>query len=369
MLRPVGWDHKEERWVAGTVRVGNRTVLVNSTITKGSQKPNKAQLQLLAEKPKPRSMTFVHVGKAGGSSILCNIREAFKFGKVHCPGYTHENSLQYAHAEEDDSAISASTNCYVHYDERLYYYDNPTFVVNVRNPIHRLMSWYLYEHRENWDATVDHVLFPNRPKHCGQQMLFACYPTLDSLATIGLAGDRPSEGELLTIGPDLSEYDCRHWAWSGVRGRVPASFHNLWNYEWYLQHLLQKKEEAKAKEKEKEHEEDSNEDDIEIFVLRIEHLKEDWSHLDKLLGGKGSALPASSSHANDASEKALVVTNRTISADGMANLCRALCAEIQVYKQILAVADNLNPFEVEESLNELQKTCPEERSLHPRDCL
>ena len=347
-LTPSGWDAKKHRWTAADVIVGdNRTwTFVNSTDE--SFKSSREALKALKSKPKPRSITFLHVGKAGGSSVSCNIRASFKYGKRHCPGYEHGNKLKYAYSPRNDSAISKQVHCYVHYNERLYCYDNPSFVVNVRNPIDRLISWYLYEHRENWDVTVDHLTYPNRPKHCGQQMLFSGYPTLDSLATIGLAGDRPSDGDMLRIAHNLNEEECRRWAWAAVRGRVPASFHNVWNYEWYLSYLLDRK--ARGKE-------------VELFVLRIEHLDEDWSNLDKLLGGTGAALPKSRSHNNDASEKQLTVSDKTMSADGVANLCRAVCREIQVYRQVLEMADNLGKDQVTESLRELTKMCPKANDM------
>jgi len=103
-------------------------------------------------------------------------------------------------------------------------------------------------------------------------------------------------------------------------------------------------------------------------VLRVEHLDEDWSEVDRIVGGTGDALPASRSHANEAAEKPLPVSNRTISAGGMANLCRALCGEIQVYKKILSAAANLDERKLEETMGELRETCPEETSLEPRDC-
>ena len=59
-----------------------------------------------------------------------------------------------------------------------------------------------------------------------------------------------------------------------------------------------------------------------------------------------------------ASEKQLAVSDRNISAAGMANLCRALCREIEIYKQILSVADNFSKEQVKESLRELHRTCP-----------
>ena len=342
-LTPSGWDATKQRWTAADVIVGENSTWTFVNSTDKSSKPSKDALQALKSKPKPRSITFLHVGKAGGSSVSCNIRAAFKWGKRHCPGYEHGNKLRYAYGSRNDSAISKQVHCYVHYNERLYCYDNPSFVVNVRNPIDRLISWYLYEHRENWAVTANHTYPPNRPKHCGQQMLFSCYPTLDSLAAVGLAGDRPSDGDMLRIRHDLTEDECRRWAWAAVRGRIPASYHNVWNYEWYLSYLLDRKARGK---------------DLEIFVLRIEHLDEDWSNLDKLLGGTGAALPKSRSHNNDASKKQLAVSDKTMSADGMANLCRALCREIQVYRQVLEMADNLERDQVAESLRELKKICP-----------
>ena len=211
-LTPPGWDAEKQRWTAADVIVGDNHTWTFVNSTDKSFKPSKDALKALKSKPKPRSITFLHVGKAGGSSVSCNIRASFKYGKRHCPGYEHGNKLKYAYSPRNDSAISKQVHCYVHYNERLYCYDNPSFVVNVRNPIDRLISWYLYEHRENWDVTVDHLTYPNRPKHCGQQMLFSCYPTLDSLATVGLAGDRPSDGDMLRIGHDLNEEECRRWA-------------------------------------------------------------------------------------------------------------------------------------------------------------
>ena len=347
-LTPSGWDAKKQRWTAADVIIGENHTWTFANATDKSSKPSKDALQALKSKPMPRSITFLHVGKAGGSSVSCNIRASFKYGKRHCPEYEHGNKLKYAYSSRNDSAISKQVHCYVHYNERMYCYDNPSFLVNVRNPIDRLISWYLYEHRENWDATGHTLTYPNRPKHCGQQMLFSCYPTLDSLATVGLAGDRPSDGDMLRIGHDLNEEECRRWAWAAVRGRIPASFHNVWNYEWYLSYLLDRK--ARGKE-------------LEIFVLRIEHLDEDWSNLDKLLGGTGAALPKSRSHNNDASEKQLTVSDKTMSADGTANLCRALCREIHVYRQVLEMSNNLKKDQITESLRELKKKCPQTKEL------
>mmetsp|Transcript_15654 Transcript_15654/g.24118 ORF Transcript_15654/g.24118 Transcript_15654/m.24118 type:complete len:139 (-) Transcript_15654:268-684(-) len=40
------------------------------------------------------------------------------------------------------------------------------------------------------------------------------------------------------------------------------------------------------------------------------------------------------------------------------NLCRALCREIQIYKQLLQLAINLDEMDKEVSLSELEELCP-----------
>mmetsp|Transcript_11418 Transcript_11418/g.21115 ORF Transcript_11418/g.21115 Transcript_11418/m.21115 type:complete len:99 (-) Transcript_11418:237-533(-) len=42
------------------------------------------------------------------------------------------------------------------------------------------------------------------------------------------------------------------------------------------------------------------------------------------------------------------------------NLCHAMCPELQVYKEILQHAKNLNSSQVEESITEVNAFCPEE---------
>ena len=105
-LTPTGWDEKAERWNAADVIVGSNHTRIFVNATDKSTKHSKAALKALKTKPKPRSITFLHVGKAGGSSVSCNINASFKFGKRHCPGYEHGNKLKYAYDAHNDSAIS-----------------------------------------------------------------------------------------------------------------------------------------------------------------------------------------------------------------------------------------------------------------------
>ena len=49
-----------------------------------------------------------------------------------------------------------------------------------------------------------------------------------------------------------------------------------------------------------------------------------------------------------------------LSDDSKSALCRALCNEIQVYKQIIRSAINLNDADVQDALEKLMEVCPKE---------
>ena len=175
-----------------------------------------------------KSITFLHIGKAGGSSLSCNIRGALKYA-YHCPQYSKRSHtvVGFPLAGDVEGEFSKMVNCYVHYDFRMHCFDNPTLALNIRNPIDRLASWYHYEHIENMA-----VLWRDRIVSCGQQMLFKCYNSFYDLAEYGLAGTRPPPTQLLQVHSNASEDVCRHWAWATAQGTAPASFHNIWNYDW-----------------------------------------------------------------------------------------------------------------------------------------
>ena len=104
--------------------------------------------------------------------------------------------------------------------------------------------------------------------------------------------------------------------------------------------------------------------DKEIIAFRTKHVEEDWKRVDILLGGDG--VVPTKMHFNDATNKNIPVYNKTISEEGHLNLCKALCHEIQVYKQLLVRAINLNEEDVKESLQELN--CPDDLTTEVRFC-
>jgi hypothetical protein len=215
-----------------------------------------------------------------------------------------------------------------------------------------MASWFVYEHTENHNKAYD-----DRNWHCGQLVLNgACFRKWDDLVTIGLAGSRPPLTEGLRVGRNLTEEECSQWAWATIQGYIPADYHNVWNYDWYAHRVLDNRGNSVAVP------------GREVLALRIEHLADDWASIDKYLGGTGEVPPSLLKKENAATDKHLRVLNQTMSPNGIQNLCRALCDEIQVYKRLLLNAVNLNSHDLQESQLQLRQYCPEETSIVPREC-
>jgi len=287
---------------------------------------------------------LIHIGKAGGSSVACNIQAARKrTPSCHqLPLEAKEESMLSRRITKRFHLTRPSTNA-------------KAYVVTARHPVHRIISWFFYEHTHNYRYTIRATSNNRRsiPMNCGQIMLFHCYHDLEKLASIGLAAPRPSRAILThpKVATNLTAHQCKTWAWAAVQGFAAATQHNFWNYRRYLSPLLTKKLPPT------------------FYVIRNEHLWHDFTTIDRMLGGTGQ-LPKYGNYSLNSFESGnkLPVSNRTLSSLGLLNLCIALCDEIQIYKSLLSIAQNLNETDKMQSLLELQRTCPLETSLRPRKC-
>ena len=160
---------------------------------------------------------------------------------------------------------------------------------------------------------------------------------------------------------------------SAITGQREFSYHEWYNYEHYwtqtASYLNKKQSESSVSPPS-------------LLVLRTEHLLEDWSNISKEvlfrqvnkgIRGTHSIIPEpniSTIHSSESSSSTKVVdtSHNDEKARGFwINLCHAMCPEIQIYKQILHRANNLNTSQVKESIREVQVLCPEEPSSL-RDC-
>jgi hypothetical protein len=135
---------------------------------------------------------------------------------------------------------------------------------------------------------------------------------------------------------------CKTLARNGIKGQEWISpSHFYYNYQYYSESIPKNSP---------------------IIVIRNEHLYDDWNTLEAHLSGKNDVI----------SEKSMPKINANthidqddlyISSESLELLCQALCNEIQVYKKILTLAQNLNADQVIKSFDALSLKCPIETKL------
>ncbi|CAB9510117.1 expressed unknown protein [Seminavis robusta] len=346
-----GWKHREEL----------KTASYNFDPSKIKDNTNEYyQMLLRTQQPRfnftslkiQRNISFLHLGKAGGSSIGCHLAESRRYVRKHCDPALMRRPVPM-------SPLSLHVNCFNHMSGHQYCLDiNDSFLVNARHPIDRIASWYLYEHPLNHQ-----VNYAERDYHCGDLMLFSCYPTFDALVSNGLAGSPPPnlKEQPLRMQSNLTQSQCAQWAWAAVQGHIPSTYHNFYNYDWYTHRLFNMEEEDDSDAK--------TAPSKEIFVIRAEHMVHDWKTINRLLGGPDTqySWPESlGTPQNSAQQKVLPVSTTNASSFGIQNLCRALCLEILTYKRLLSEAVNLGAADLKLSLEELGEVCPDEAAFVTR---
>lgn len=266
-------------------------------------------------------MCLVHIGKAAGSSVSCG----FGFMYADCEGMPPQAIPDsfYFHMRRNNCPIQTQT-----------------YLVTLRNPLTRLQSWFDFEKdilptRKN----------PQQQQHLQwkRSMLFVeCYKQFDELALYGLQPLK--KGTMNVTKP--KDMTCPQRAWAAVLGARDFSYHEWYNYEHYWTAIQPYIVNAK----------------VTVKVLRTEHLLDDWT---------GLSTEPLYRRVNQGSEHTNTTTTTPISKfapQALQNLCRALCPEIQIYKQLLKRAENLNDAQVQESLKDVQDSCPDETTFHTREC-
>lgn len=272
-----------------------------------------------------RNIAFVHIGKTGGTTASKMIRRQCTFSSdIACAKHI---------AVEEYKSIPKSNETQISKQVQEYYHVRKvnatkynSFIISVRHPIDRLISWFLHEHPLNG-------LLPRR-KDDDILNLFECYKEINDLATIGL---QP------TLSNDEKKRYCQLLARYYVTGKLNRSQHSTANYHYYTNDLL--------------HEYNSSQK--EIFLLRTNYFWKDWESINYILGGGHNSTIEINHHTHRQNkEHKVIVSNRTISLGGLVNFCKFLCAEIQLYKELIYRAANLNDMDKDTSLNELKETCP-----------
>ncbi|KAL7553226.1 hypothetical protein ACHAWF_016488 [Thalassiosira exigua] len=268
-----------------------------------------------------KQICFVHVGKAGGSTLGCMLGFS-----LHC---RDENDIKGLLPIVTTHALHRGIDdCH----------DSPApayYLFVVRDPLARILSDMNYE-RPNMtkaDALDSDWKIEKLYVECD-------FWTLESLAQKGLLNKEKNRKSQL----------CGSRAFGAITGAGEYLVHSYFNYQYYTQ-LVFRTEGIRDASTVPE-----NVDNL--LVIRNEHMLDDYNKINELIGGRPGALKPSDIPLDNAHTK--TPEQIYLSDSSKVALCEALCHEIQVYKDIIKRAVNLDQNAVSESMDELRQKCPKE---------
>ena len=308
---------------------------------------------------------FVHVGKAGGSSVGCQLGFS-----LHC------DTASNATSSTSESAAAAGllplrTTRIFHADTYDCHDDSAYFLFVVRDPLERIKSAFLYE--RPWDEASLKEYAPTYYDRRKAFYLDCPFWHLEDYVQLGLGDavmkhtDRPTNGgngekggrkkggppprpeyypksatengQFGKVGP-VSE-ECKMRAFAAVWGTRHYTEHFYFNYQFHFEGIPE---------------------NARVLVIRNEHLVQDWNGVEEFIGGEKEIIPPDYTVPvmNKSKKKE---RDRYLSKDSVRIMCRELCNEILNYKKLLRRALNLNQADIAQSMEELRNSCPKEADL------
>jgi hypothetical protein len=314
-------DERTNRFSFSKHKSPYEQIWVNSPLPGWAKK--KLQFREIEDTVTPEQrICFVHVGKAGGSSVGC----ALGFS-LHC-----NNSTQLPL----EGLLPVRSTRMFHADTYDCHDDSAYFLFVVRNPVERLKSAFLYERPKN-EAALKRQ-FPEYYER--RKNLYIDCPSfgiMEQFVQDGLT----SRGHADDI--------CKFRATSAVRGDQHFSCHMYFNYQFHLEGIPK---------------------GASILTIRNEHLIQDWNGVELYIGGAKDIIPPEKANetigvANKSKKNS---KDKELSEESTRIVCRQLCNEIVNYKKILQRSLNLNYLEVEKSIDELRETCGKYADYEDGDC-
>ena len=304
----------------------------------------------------PNMAGFVHIGKTGGSTISKMLRN----GCSSLAGTSCERDFD----GQNETIVSRLVERYYHVSDfwRLPTTNHRRFLISVRDAYDRTVSALLYMHPENLKRYE--VKLTEKQKYFGP-LAYKCFPTLESFATLlrqqGPGSSRSPGDCNYPYPPGMVEAsDCGALACASIHGKVRFFSHLFFNYQNILDTKLPLKQPAPAQSKEDVTATSNNQ--RQLFVVRKEHIWDDWIAVNKLWGqpeDEPILIPSSSHNVNNRDVSSIEGTlSRTISKEGRDSICRALELEYDAYFRLLALAVNVGPEDIDDCQRIAQQNCP-----------
>ncbi|KAL3797967.1 hypothetical protein HJC23_013205 [Cyclotella cryptica] len=323
-----------------------------------------------SEIPPNERICFVHVGKAGGSSVGCSLGFS-----LHCSNTSHVM----------EGLLPRRTTRIFHADTYDCYDDSAFFLFVVRDPVKRIQSDFLYERPPN--EFILKKKFPEYYQRRKEYYLDCPFRTMEDVVRYGLLKNSSAREE------------CKMRAFTSLWGTKHFMCHHYFNYQFHLEGLPQ---------------------DARILVIRNEvwaclwivfvdcfcpikgmycmllppelllllfdsskscsflcmvsytrrqHLVQDWNGVEHFIGGQSDIIPPNSTLAKmNVNKNPQAEQDKNLSPASQRIVCAQLCNEIVTYKKILRRALNLNPSDVRETMEELRLQCPEMADVEEGEC-
>ena len=185
-----------------------------------------------------RRILYVHIGKTGGEWIksqllvVCHTRKNAKLKASCFERFKTEGSVPATAAEvhaSKETELSRQTIGYLHVNTlfpRNGHQLASHYLYSVRNPLNRLISWYIYNHPQSCDPREGNS--PSCKKNAWKTSFYKCFPLLESLGW-----KNTSTKDIISGDDHLQTSKCSEILWNGWKGNVSNvkdPNHLYWNY-------------------------------------------------------------------------------------------------------------------------------------------
>jgi hypothetical protein len=273
------------------------------------------------------SAGFVHVGKTGGSTLSFFLRNGcHSFLKKPCKVVPNE------------TAISFLTDKYYHVPDfhKLPETKHDAYIISTRDVFKRTVSAFLYHHPGNLKHY--HVRLSTQEKREGP-IAYRCFPTLEKFASLLTKGNS-TDCDYPYSHKDIITDNCNELACAALHGRVRHFTHLFFHYRKLFDKIPKPTDQRKW------------------YVVRNEHLWEDWFEVNEMLGEPpDSSREHPTFHARDIKGLKLPAT-RDISDERRDQLCKALETEYEAYFLMLQHSENMNEDDLKEAVEIGKQSCP-----------
>jgi hypothetical protein len=207
------------------------------------------------------------------------------------------------------------------------------YIITLRDPFPRSVSAFVYEHLDNELARGENLTALSIEAKTEARK---CFPSLEKF--VDWIGDDVDQYNYPYHRSQIVASNCTDLARAVMNGKVRRFNHFFFSFQ-KIRSLIPEEKHPPV-----------------ILATRQEHLWYDWKKINYLLGQHGNVAIPKKTARNYTSIHQPVT--RDLSEKGKRRFCKALQKEYEAYVKLLREAVNLSDEDVQESLDQIENTCP-----------